>query len=181
MTALDVPGAHLYYETHGRGPLMIMIPGANGVADGFRMVAEHLSAHYTVLLYDRRGFSRSRLDGPQDYTHRLQTDADDVRRLIEHVSDEPATVFGASSGGIVALEVLARHPSAVRTVIPFEPPAVRQLSDGQQWVDFFHQVYDLYRQAGIEPALKKFRERAFPDTDRQAMARAPKKEANATY
>ena len=56
MSVLEVPGAHLYYETHGSGPIMIMVPGAAGVADGFRKVTEHLAAHYTVVLYDRRGF-----------------------------------------------------------------------------------------------------------------------------
>lgn len=187
MSILEVPGARLYYETHGSGPLMLMVPGANGVSDGFRMVTEYLAAHYTVVTYDRRGFSRSQLDGPQDYDHRLGTDADDVRRLIEHLSDEPATVFGASSGGVVVLEVLTHHPSVVRTLVPFEPPAVRVLPDGQKWVDFFFRVYDLYRQSGIEPALEKFREQAFAESDRQAMARArdPKKGeyilANATY
>ena len=89
------------------------------MADTFRMVAEHLSAHYTVLLYGRRGVSRSELDGPQDYSRQLQTD-DNVRRLIEQVSDEPASVFGASLGGVVALELLTRHPDAVRTLIPYE-------------------------------------------------------------
>jgi pimeloyl-ACP methyl ester carboxylesterase len=111
VTVLDVPGAHLCYQTHGSGPLMIMIPGASGVADGFRMVTEHLASHYTVLLYDRRGFSRSQVDGLPDYAQRLKTDADDVRLLIENVSDEPATVFGASSGGVVALKLLIRHPA----------------------------------------------------------------------
>jgi pimeloyl-ACP methyl ester carboxylesterase len=181
VSSLDVPGARLYYETYGNGPLMVMIPGANGVADGFRMVAEQLAPHYTVLIYDRRGFSRSQLDGPQDYDRRLETDADDVRRLIEHVGDEPATVFGASSGAIVALTVLARHPSSVRTLIPFEPPAVRLLPDGQKWLDFFTEVYNLYRRSGIEPALTKFREHAFPASDRQVMAHAPRNDANATY
>jgi pimeloyl-ACP methyl ester carboxylesterase len=148
------------------------------------MVTEHLTAHYTVVTYDRRGFSRSQLDRPQDYDHRLETDADDVRRLIEHLSDEPAIVFGASSGGVVVLEVLARHPSVVRTLVSHEPPAVRLLADGQKWIGFFSEVYDLYYQAGMEPALKKFREHAFAELDRQAMARAPKNEytlANATY
>ena len=187
MSILDVPGARLYYETVGRGPVMLMVPGANGSADPFKGVAEHLAAHYTVVTYDRRGFSRSQVDGPQDYDHRLETDADDVRRVIEHVSDEPATVFGASSGGVVVLEVLTHHPSVVRTLVPFEPAAVRQLPDGQKWVDFFLGVYDLYRQSGIEPALKKFREHAFAESDRQIMARAmdPKNGAyilaNATY
>ena len=181
MTVLEVPGAHLYYETHGRGPLMIMIPGASGVADSFRMVATHLGTHYTVAIYDRRGFSRSQLDGPQDYAHRLQTEADDVRRLIDHIGHGPATVFGASSGALVALELLTRHPDVVGTLVPFEPPAVLQLHDGQKWVDFFHGVYDLYRRSGIGPAMHRFRENAFPEVDRRVMAQAPKNEANATY
>jgi pimeloyl-ACP methyl ester carboxylesterase len=186
MSLLGVPGAHLYYETHGNGPLMLMIPGATGTVSGFTMVTE-LAAHYTVVTYDRRGFSRSHLTGPQDYDRRLETDADDVRRLIEHVSDEPATIFGSSSGGIVALAVLTHHPSVVRTLIPHEPPAVRLLSNGHQWVDFFFSVYDLYRQSGIEPALTMFREHAFAESDRQVMAQArdPKNDevvrANATY
>jgi acetyltransferase/esterase len=172
MSILEVPGARLHYETHGSGPLMLMVPGAGGEAGVFNRVTEHLAAHYTVVTYDRRGLSRSHLDGPQDYDRRLQTDADDARRLIEHLRDEPATVFGASSGGIVALEVLTRHPWVVGTLVPFEPPAVRLLPDGQQWVDFFFSVYDLYRRSGMEPALQRFREQAFPASDRRAMARA---------
>jgi dienelactone hydrolase len=119
MRALEMPGARLYYETHGSGPLLVMIPGAGGAADVFRMVTEHLAAHYTVVIYDRRGFSRSRLDGPQDYDRRLETDADDVRRLVDHLGDGPAIVFGASSGAIVALALLTHHPSVVRTLVPF--------------------------------------------------------------
>lgn len=172
MRFLEVPGARLCYEAHGSGPLMVMVPGATGTAGSFTMVTEYLAAHYTVVTYDRRGFSRSQLDGPQDDDRRLETDADDVRRLIQHVSDEPATVFRSSSGGIVALAVLTHHPSVVRTLVPHEPPAVRQLPDGQTWVDFFFSVYDLYRQCGMEPALKKFREQAFAESDRQHMARA---------
>jgi pimeloyl-ACP methyl ester carboxylesterase len=187
MSILEVPGARLYYETHGSGPLMLLVPGANGEADIFKMVTQHLAAHYTVVSYDRRGFSRSKLDGPQDYERRLETDADDVRRLIEHLNDEPATVFGGSSGAIVALEVFTHHPSVVRTLLPFEPPAVRILPDGQKWVDFFFGVYDLYRQSGMEPALKTFREHAFAESDRQVMARARERNnggyvlANTTY
>ena len=171
MSILKVPGARLYYETHGSGPLLLMVPGAAGQADPFKRVTALLAAHYTVVIYDRRGFSRSQLDGPQDDAHRLATDAADVRRLIEHVSDQPATVFGTSSGGIVVLEVLTRHPSVVRTLVLFEPAAMRLLPDGQRWVDFFCEVYDLYRQSGMAPALTKFREHTFPESDRQLMAR----------
>ena len=172
MTVLDVPGAWLYYEIHGSGPLLMLIPGASGTAEGFRAVTTHLAAHYSVVLYDRRGFSRSRLDGPQDDSRRLQTDADDLRRLAENLGNQPAIVFGASSGGIVSCEVLARHPAVVDTLVPFEPPAMRYLPDGEVWLRFFTEVYELYRRSGVEPALDLFRSRAFAEIDRQAMARA---------
>ncbi len=145
MSILDVPGARLHYEVHGSGPPLLMVPGASGEAGSFSKVTAHLAEHYAVVTYDRRGFSRSQLDGPQDHDRRLETDADDVRRLLEHLGEKPATVFGNSSGGIVALEVLVHHPSAVRTLVSFEPPAVRLLPDGQQWLDFFSRLYDRYR------------------------------------
>lgn len=181
MNHLDVPGARLYYEIHGSGPAMVMIPGAGGAAGVFRMVTEHLAARYTVVLYDRRGFSRSHLDGPQDYSRRLATDADDVRHLIAHLGDEPATVFGASSGAIVALTVLTRHPDAVSTLIPFEPPVMRYLPDGQKWIDVFAELYEMYRRTGTGPALEAFRDRTFPPSDRQIMVGAPRNDANAAH
>src|SRR5260370_41985842 len=96
MSTLKVPGAQLSYEVSGDGPLLILIPGARGEGAVFRQVARTLVTRYQVVIYDRRGFSRSQLDGPQDYEHRLETDADDVRRLIEHQTSQPATVFGNS-------------------------------------------------------------------------------------
>ena len=167
----------------GGGPVMSWSPEPPA-RHSFQRVAEHLAAIHRCHYVSTVGFSRSQLDGPQDYSHRLETDADDVRRLIEHLSDEPATVFGSSSGGIIGLKVLTRHPSVVRTLVSYEPAAVRLLTDGQKWMDFFFGVYDLYRQSGIEPALEKFREKAFAESDRQTMAGAPKNEytlANATY
>src|SRR5947209_12769892 len=80
MSTLKVPGAQLSYEASGDGPLLILIPGAKGEGEVFRPLAHHLSAQYQVVIYDRRGFSQSSLDGPQDYDHRLETDAGDVRR-----------------------------------------------------------------------------------------------------
>jgi acetyltransferase/esterase len=186
MSVLSVPGARLFYETRGDGPLMLLVPGASGSGDAFRGVAEHLARDYSVITYDRRGFSRSELDGSQGYEHRLEVDADDVRRLIEHINGGSATVFGASSGGIVAIDVLARHPSAVDKLVAFEPPLVRLLRDGQKWLNFFSDLYDLYRQRGPGNALQRFREQAFATPDRQVMARAmdpsnPVALANATY
>jgi pimeloyl-ACP methyl ester carboxylesterase len=178
MSTLKVPGAQLSFEVEGSGTLMILIPGAKGEGEVFRQVARTLAARYQVVTYDRRGFSRSKLDGPQDYNHRLETDADDVRRLIEHLTDKPATVFGSSSGAIVALEVLIHSPEQVQTVVAHEPPVVSLLPDAAKWLAFFDGVYDTYRKKGVPEAMHQFASGAFGSIDHQLMHRAMREHTN---
>jgi len=93
-------------------------------------------------------------------------------------------VFGNSSGAIVGLEVLIHHPSSVRRLIAHEPPAVRQLADGRQWLDFLASIYDSYRQSGMAPAMKEFSARMVAGPGRQIIGGGPKSEffvANSTY
>jgi acetyltransferase/esterase len=178
MSTLKVPGAQLSYEVIGSGPLLILIPGASGVGEVFHQVAHELSARYQVVTYDRRGFSHSQLDGPQDYDHRLSTDADDLRRLIEHLTDKPAIVFGNSSGAIVALEVLIHFPKRVQTVVAHEPPAVSLLPDAAKWWAFFDGIYDTYRKDGIPKAMHQFASRIAGKGDHQLIERYMTKQAN---
>jgi acetyltransferase/esterase len=172
-SVLEVPGAALYYETHGRGPLLLMIPGSSGTGDGFRAVTRYLAARYTVVLYDRRGFGRSQLRGAQDYAHHLATDADDAQRLVQHLSRQPSFVLGSSDGAMVALEMLTRHPAQVRRLVPYEPPAVTLLPDGRAWLAFFSGLYGLYRRSGTDPALQQFTQRILTPSDRASLPPPP--------
>lgn len=114
LTAVD-----LYYETIRSGPLILLITGADGRDQVWRPLAEHLAAKYTVVNYDRRGYSQSIISGAQDYENRLATDADDAAALIAHLSpDLGATVVGNSSGAIVGLNVLLRHPERAQARFP---------------------------------------------------------------
>jgi pimeloyl-ACP methyl ester carboxylesterase len=178
MSTLNVPGAQLFYERSGNGPHLILIPGASGTGESFCLLAHHLISQYQVVTYDRRGFSRSLLDGPQDYDHRLATDADDVRRLIEHLTDQQAIVFGSSSGAIVALEVLTRYPEQVQTVAAHEPPVVSLLPDAAKWWAFFDRIYDSSRKHGIEKAMHQFVSMVVGKEEHQVIKRAMTQQAN---
>jgi acetyltransferase/esterase len=131
-----------------------------------------------VVTYDRRGFSQSHLDGPQDYAHRILTDADDVRRLIEHLTDQPATVFGNSSGALVALEVLTQSPEWVQRVVAHEPPAVLLLPDAVSWLAFFDGVYETYCEDGIPNAMHQFASGTLGSADQQVIEHARREHAN---
>ena len=154
--SLDVPGASLYYEVRGHGPAVVLIPSGNGDATPMGPLAELLAEEYTVITYDRRGFSRSPLTGPVD-DGRLVEDAHDVIRLVEKLVDGPAAVFGSSSGAIIALAVLERHPDQVRTLVAHEPPLASVLPDSARWLDFYAELYRIYRTEGVDAARRAFR------------------------
>ena len=61
---LRVPGANLHYEVRGSGPVLLLIHPGGGDGHAFDAIADYLAHRYTVVAYDRRGLSRSRLDDP---------------------------------------------------------------------------------------------------------------------
>lgn len=157
MPELDVSGARLHYQIHGKGPLFLCISGANGDYEVWEALAQELSNRFTVVMYDRRGFSRSALVGAQDYSQRLETDADDAAALIQHLSpQEPATVIGNSSGAIVALTLLYRHPDRLRLLIAHEPPAFKLQAGADTLFTEQQAIYDTYRAGGVTPAMERF-------------------------
>ena len=151
---LDVPGARLHYTSYGRGPLLLTIPG--GPADGgmFAPLAPLLAADRTVVTFDPRGLSASTVvDATAEITVAIQ--ADDARRLVGVLGDGRADVLASSGGALTALELVARHPGAVGTLVAHEPPLTYLLPDAaddpQDAV-----IMDIYRREGAGPAMMAF-------------------------
>ena len=63
---LKVRGASLHYKVQGSGPVLLIIPGMPADAGFYSVLARQLTDTYTVVAYDPRGISRSRLDGPPE-------------------------------------------------------------------------------------------------------------------
>lgn len=140
MHTLELPGAKLRYYQVGQGPILILIPGANGTGDIFLPLAERLKAHFTVVAIDRRDYGNSELTQslPDEASnpnseYRVKRDAQDVAALAQHLSDEPVYVLGSSSGAIVAMHVLKEHPAVVKEIAFHEPPINTFLPDSDYW------------------------------------------------
>ncbi|MFD7685673.1 alpha/beta fold hydrolase [Streptomyces sp. NPDC059781] len=152
---LEVPGAKLHYEVTGQGPVLLLICGGPTDAAIYAGLAGPLSENYTVVSYDPRGNSRSSLDGtPQE--QQIEAHSDDAHRLLAAVTDEPAYVFGSSGGALVGLDLVARHPEQVKSLVVHEPPVMELLPDSDRWREHFQDVYDTYQAAGVGPAMQKF-------------------------
>jgi pimeloyl-ACP methyl ester carboxylesterase len=154
--SLHVNGATLHYEVRGQGPLLLLVPGGTGGAASFDGIADELAAEYTVASYDPRGMSRSPLDDPEAEQH-VAEHADDAFRLLELLSPgEPARVFGASSGGIAALHLLATHPERVARLVAHEPPVVQVLPDAATHRALIARMQETLRTEGLMPAMAVF-------------------------
>jgi pimeloyl-ACP methyl ester carboxylesterase len=162
---LKVPGASLYYQVQGAGPVLLMIPGGPTDATIFAGIAPRLSDRYTVVTYDPRGLSHSTLDVLPEDQRIVEIFADDAHRLLTSVGSEPAFVFGNSGGALLGLALATRYPRQVRMLVAHEPPAATLLPDGAATLVAMQEVYDTYRSMGIGPAMQKFLVAAgIPDT-----------------
>jgi pimeloyl-ACP methyl ester carboxylesterase len=121
-----VNGTTLYAEVRGSGPTVLLVHAGAEDAEGWRPIAERLTA-FTVVTYDRRGTLRSgRDEWPGDGSAQH---AEDAAGLLEALGLDDAVVLGYSSSGNVALQLALRHPELVRRALVYEPGYLDLLPD----------------------------------------------------
>ncbi|GAA0298019.1 alpha/beta hydrolase [Streptomyces polychromogenes] len=155
-STLQVPGATLHYRIEGSGPLLLISQSGEGDADRTVDLVPHLTDTFTVLTYDRRGLSRSRLEDPSRTTS-LAEHAEDVSRLLAAVTDEPALMLGCSLGAVIGLHLAARHPGRISTLVAHEPVAPRLLpaAERERHEAELAELQHLHRTAGLPATLRE--------------------------
>ncbi len=106
---------NLFYETHGDGAPVILIPGfASGAWTWFRQI-DDLSKDFRVITFDPRGIGKSKIDELTNLS--MQTFVEDVLQILDELKIEKANVLGASFGGFVAQELALRVPERLDKLI----------------------------------------------------------------
>lgn len=149
---LPVQGAKLYYQVRGSGPILLLIAAGAGDADSYNSIADYLVDKYTVVTYDRRGYSRSVLDN-SDQLISIETHSDDVHHLLVELTSEPAYVFGCSIGALIGLDLAIHNSGQVHALIAHEPP-VGQLMPAIERTDA--NLLEMYQTDGATEAIRKF-------------------------
>jgi pimeloyl-ACP methyl ester carboxylesterase len=107
-------GIALYYEVHGKGEPLLMIMGLGANATNWDAQIPALSREYRVIVFDNRGAGRS--EKPLD-AYSMPQMADDAAALLDKLQIASAHVFGMSMGGMIAQELVLRHPGRVRSLV----------------------------------------------------------------
>jgi 3-oxoadipate enol-lactonase len=115
MPVAHLAGIDLNYELGGAGQRLLYISGTGGDLRYRPSVFEGpLASRFDVLAFDQRGMGRS---AKPDIPYTMADYADDAAALMEHVGWTDALVIGVSFGGMVAQELVLRHPGKVRRLV----------------------------------------------------------------
>lgn len=114
MDQVTVDDLKIFYRESGEGPPVVFVHGWPSDSREFRAQLDGLSDDFRVVAWDAPGAGRS--SDPPD-TARLQDWADWLAEFIEALDIAPAHVAGLSFGGGLALQLFARHPEVVRSLI----------------------------------------------------------------
>ncbi len=116
-------GIRLAYRTYGSGSIhLLLLHGTLSTGAQLAPLARLLAApgDLTVHAVDRRGSGRSRLEQPAPLD--VSVHVDDLLAVLDAEACRSAAVVGVSYGGVVGLELAARAPDRVLSVVAYEPP-----------------------------------------------------------
>lgn len=99
-------------KTPGSLPVLCL-HGLTRNSRDFLALAQHLSAHYDVVVPDVRGRGFSEYDtDPQRYQPAVY--AADMWQLLDHLGIAECAVIGTSMGGVIAMIMAAQHPQRIK-------------------------------------------------------------------
>ena len=148
MTTIKRPGAQVYYEKSGAGPVVVL--GHSLLCDG-RMwdeVVAALARDFTVINTDFRGHRNS----TTTRAYRLSELADDWLAILDHEGIERAALCGLSMGGMAAMRAAVTAPERVAGLVLLDSNADRDDLIGRLR---FRVMAQLYRRLGLFGGLER--------------------------
>src|SRR2546421_1143459 len=115
-TVISKDGTAIAFDQSGHGPALILVAAATATRLAEAALAATLAPHFTMFAYDRRG----RGDSGDTAPYAVEREVEDLDALIVEAGGL-ASVFGTSSGAILALEAAA-HGLAITKLALWEPP-----------------------------------------------------------
>jgi aminoacrylate hydrolase len=107
-------GAELYYETHGSGPPLFLVPGLGGDGRFWGDNVAALAEQFTVVVHDHRGTGRSTLS---KIAYSVEQMADDALQLIDGLGYARVHWCGHSTGGAMGQVLAIEHADRIDRLV----------------------------------------------------------------
>ncbi len=115
MPLVEANGIQIHYQLGGGGQPLLFISGTGGDLRNRPNVFDGpLAESFEVLSYDQRGLGQSAKPATE---YSMADYADDAAGLLEALGWDRVPVMGVSFGGMVAQELVLRHPEKVSALV----------------------------------------------------------------
>jgi non-heme chloroperoxidase len=150
-------GTTIYYKDWGKGQAIVLSHGWPLTADSWEAQMLFLvSKGYRCIAHDRRGHGRS--SQPSE-GNEMDTYADDLAELLDHLDVKDAVLFGFSTGGGEVARYIGRHGTkrlAKAGLISAVPPLMVKTDSTPNGVPI--EVFDGFRAAQIADRSQFFKD-----------------------
>ncbi|MGQ0652989.1 MAG: pyrimidine utilization protein D [Betaproteobacteria bacterium] len=116
MAKANIGDAEIYYEEHGEGEPLLLVPGLGGTAAYWRPNLAALSQRYRVIVHDHRGAGQS---SHSKIRYSVDQMTDDLAKLMDHLKIERAHLVGHSTGGAIGQTLALRSPERLKRMVLF--------------------------------------------------------------
>ncbi len=114
MSTVRVGDIEVYYEEHGSGEPLLLVMGLAADSTAWLFQVPEFASRYRTIVFDNRGVGRSSKPSGAYTIHQM---ADDAAGLLDALDIRRTHVVGVSMGGMIAQELVLRHPARVRGLV----------------------------------------------------------------
>jgi 3-oxoadipate enol-lactonase len=163
-----INGIDVRYAVTGSGPWVALSHSLACRLEMWDEEVRRLSRRFTVLTYDSRGHGETSAP-PGPYT--LDTIADDIKGLLDHVGATRTRWIGLSMGGVFGLATTLKYPDLFSSMVLADTSS-KLLPEGiQAFKDRVAAVRAGGMEAMVQPTLKRWFKDSFREKSPELMAR----------
>lgn len=119
---VKVKDGKLYYQSYGKGPLIILLHGGPGLDHTYLLPGMlALAKNHQVVFYDQRGSGKSFVKEITNKRFTIPQFVSDLEAIRKHLGAKKFILMGHSWGGFLAMNYAIRHSNHVSSVVLINP------------------------------------------------------------
>jgi aminoacrylate hydrolase len=134
MPKVTLGDVEIFYETHGAGTPLLLVPGLGGVGSYWNANIPAFSQKYQVIIHDHRGTGQS---SRSHIRYSVDQMSNDLLRLMDHLEIRQAHLVGHSTGGAIGQTLAVAHPERLKSLVIY--------ASWTKTDPFFRRVFDARR------------------------------------
>jgi aminoacrylate hydrolase len=114
MPKADIGDAEIYYEVHGDGPPLMLVPGLGGGGAFWAKQLPAFARHFRCVIHDHRGAGQS---SHSRIAYSVDQMAADALKLMDRLGIDSAHYVGHSTGGAIGQVIAQDRPERLRSLV----------------------------------------------------------------